>query len=156
MPAPRLHETIIAEKIVELIDQNLIGNWQDLLAVRDVINKKIEMKREAKEIGSSLEVRLLVEASDQELSHLLRRYEHALGEAFIVSQVELDSQDNMGEWISVHFPSDGRSHAFRLSVARAQGAKCERCWKYSVHVGTFPDHPSLCEYCMEVTGSVSS
>ena len=140
----------------ELIDQNLIGNWQDLLAVRDVINKKIEMKREAKEIGSSLEVRLLVEASDQELSHLLRRYEHALGEAFIVSQVELDSQDNMGEWISVHFPSDGRSHAFRLSVARAQGAKCERCWKYSVHVGTFPDHPSLCEYCMEVTGSVSS
>jgi isoleucyl-tRNA synthetase len=38
---------------------------------------------------------------------------------------------------------------FRISVERAQGIKCERCWNYRSAVGTFPEHPTLCDRCVE-------
>ncbi|MFZ0037704.1 MAG: zinc finger domain-containing protein, partial [Candidatus Acidiferrales bacterium] len=51
---------------------------------------------------------------------------------FIVSQVRLDSAT--AEGISV-------------KVERADGAKCERCWNYSTHVGENAEYPAICERC---------
>jgi isoleucyl-tRNA synthetase len=58
---------------------------------------------------------------------------------FIVSQVEV-------------LPFDGpaaneNSEPFHVEVLRADGAKCERCWNYSTHVGENPRYPSICERC---------
>jgi isoleucyl-tRNA synthetase len=36
-----------------------------------------------------------------------------------------------------------------VDVTRADGNKCERCWNYRAAVGTFADHPTLCERCVE-------
>jgi isoleucyl-tRNA synthetase len=33
-------------------------------------------------------------------------------------------------------------------VHRADGAKCERCWNYSTHVGENADYPTVCERCV--------
>ena len=30
------------------------------------------------------------------------------------------------------------------------GKKCTRCWLYKESVGTFADHPELCERCHDV------
>jgi len=30
---------------------------------------------------------------------------------------------------------------------RADGAKCERCWNYSTHVGENTRYPGVCERC---------
>jgi isoleucyl-tRNA synthetase len=35
-----------------------------------------------------------------------------------------------------------------VAVQRADGAKCERCWNYSTHVGESTDYPTLCERCV--------
>lgn len=43
-----------------------------------------------------------------------------------------------------------------VGVARADGAKCERCWNYSPAVGTLEGHPGLCERCYEVIDSYPS
>lgn len=40
-----------------------------------------------------------------------------------------------------------------VGVARADGAKCERCWNYSPAVGTLQGHHGLCERCYEVIDS---
>lgn len=37
-----------------------------------------------------------------------------------------------------------------IGVARADGAKCERCWNYTQDVGSFHDHPTLCGRCYGV------
>jgi isoleucyl-tRNA synthetase len=37
-----------------------------------------------------------------------------------------------------------------VGVTRADGAKCSRCWNYSVLVGSDAEHPELCERCSPV------
>jgi len=37
-----------------------------------------------------------------------------------------------------------------VEVARAPGAKCERCWTYSEQVGRLAVHPGVCERCAAV------
>jgi isoleucyl-tRNA synthetase len=34
-----------------------------------------------------------------------------------------------------------------VSVAKADGQKCERCWNYSTHVGENKNYPTVCERC---------
>jgi isoleucyl-tRNA synthetase len=34
-----------------------------------------------------------------------------------------------------------------VHVERAAGVKCERCWKYSTHVGEDASYPTVCETC---------
>ncbi|HJU93652.1 MAG TPA: zinc finger domain-containing protein, partial [Pyrinomonadaceae bacterium] len=53
---------------------------------------------------------------------------------FIVSQVEFKEATG-GENVSI-------------TVARADGEKCERCWNYSTHVGESETYPSVCERCV--------
>jgi isoleucyl-tRNA synthetase len=55
----------------------------------------------------------------------------------------------------------GPDDAFRLadvpgvavSVALAQGTKCERCWKVLPDVGTDAAHPALCGRCASVVAA---
>jgi isoleucyl-tRNA synthetase len=35
-----------------------------------------------------------------------------------------------------------------IKIERALGAKCERCWNYSVRVGESAVHPTFCERCV--------
>ena len=35
-----------------------------------------------------------------------------------------------------------------VTVARAHGEKCERCWNYSTRVGESSDFPTVCERCV--------
>jgi isoleucyl-tRNA synthetase len=38
----------------------------------------------------------------------------------------------------------------QITVSHADGAKCERCWKYDPWVGTDASHPTVCERCAKV------
>ena len=84
-----------------------------------------------------LEARVVIEANTDRYE-LLRPYYKDLPSFFIVSDVELTPVH--------HLPL---KPDFSISVQRATGAKCERCWNYRSAVGTFPDHPTLCDRCVE-------
>ncbi|HYO91334.1 MAG TPA: zinc finger domain-containing protein, partial [Pyrinomonadaceae bacterium] len=64
-------------------------------------------------------------------------YRDELRYIFIVSQVDL-SLSTEGE-----APTGGLS----VSVERAHGEKCERCWNYSTRVGESSRYPTACERC---------
>jgi isoleucyl-tRNA synthetase len=34
-----------------------------------------------------------------------------------------------------------------IEVKKADGAKCDRCWNYSTHVGEDKNYPTVCERC---------
>ena len=37
-----------------------------------------------------------------------------------------------------------------IEVKKADGAKCDRCWNYSTHVGEDKTYPTVCERCSAV------
>ena len=56
---------------------------------------------------------------------------------FIVSEVDL-SQPN----------AEMSADAIEVTIARAHGEKCERCWNYSTRVGESSNYPTVCERCV--------
>src|SRR4029434_9321789 len=92
----------------------------------------LEEARIAKQIGSSLEAKVTLAAAGDSLL-LLRKYQAELRYLFIVSQVEV-----------VEAAADKVS----LTVSRADGEKCERCWNYSTRVGESARYSTVCERCV--------
>ena len=91
--------------------------------------KALEDARNNKQIGSSLEAKVVLTA-DHETTLFLADYFRELRYIFIVSQVEVHEGD-----------------ALKVEIQKADGQKCERCWNYSVHVGEFEKYPTVCERC---------
>jgi isoleucyl-tRNA synthetase len=114
---------------------DLIAEWDRLIEIREVVSKALEEVRQAGTIGDSLEARLTIRAGGEALQ-LLRRHEPDLRYIFIVSQVEL--------------VDDLQNTAVQVQVHRANGGKCERCWNYSLSVGTDSEFTTLCERCVPV------
>ncbi len=118
-------------------DEALAQRWERLLEIRTRVQAELELKRREKVIGASLEARVVL-AANPEAYRLLKEYEQDLPTLFIVSQVEVKE---------MHHPLQHTDVV--VTVTKAEGAKCERCWHYRPAVGTFPDHPTLCDRCVE-------
>jgi len=43
-----------------------------------------------------------------------------------------------------------------IKIEHASGAKCERCWNYSTHVGENPRYPTVCERCSEALAEIEA
>jgi isoleucyl-tRNA synthetase len=115
-----------------------LRNWDELIAVRDVVLKQLEVARQEKFIGAPLEARVRLKAGDK-IYPLLEEYLNDLPGLFIVSQVALDSA--AGDELAVE-------------IERAQGEKCERCWKYTTDVGEDPDFPTVCATCKDAVKEI--
>jgi len=44
----------------------------------------------------------------------------------------------------------------QIKVSKAPGAKCERCWNYSTHVGENAAYPTVCERCGPVLAEIEA
>ena len=117
-------------------DEELLARWDRIFAIRDEVLRALEEARTAKEIGSSLEAGVVL-TSDNETTRFLLDYYEQLRYIFIVSQVEVREGD-----------------ALNVEIQKADGTKCERCWNYSVHVGEFPNYPTVCERCIEALNEI--
>ena len=109
--------------------------WNRISALRDDVKKALELKRAEKVIGSSLEACVTLNPAD----NFFDGSEKLLETVFIVSKVVIDS--------SAETEFKGEATGVGISVTRAEGEKCERCWTYSDTVGKCADHPTLCERC---------
>ncbi|HUN63824.1 MAG TPA: isoleucine--tRNA ligase [Candidatus Sulfotelmatobacter sp.] len=124
-----------------------VDTWELLGRVRSEVLKALEAARnEKKLINSGLEAKVLLNA-DLELKAKLKHYLAQLPGLFIVSQVELINAGS-GEFKAETVPS------LEVTVQRADGKKCERCWNYSVHVGENPRYPTICERCSEAIAEI--
>ncbi|GAB4486734.1 MAG: isoleucine--tRNA ligase [Thermodesulfovibrionales bacterium] len=122
------------------IDPALEERWKRLLALRDDVNKALEIKRAEKFIGNPLEARVKIRVPDADRS-LVEEYRTFLPMFFIVSQVELSDTQLDGAHEGTAMPG------LQVVVERAPGRKCQRCWNWSETVGTFQDHPEICDRC---------
>ena len=115
------------------LDADFIANWDKIHDFRDTVKKQLEVAIKDKMIKSSLEASVTLTASGAEYE-FIKSVENELAAAFIVSEVVLEQGE--GE--------------LQVTVNKAQGEKCERCWGYSKTVGENADHPTLCARCAAV------
>ena len=113
--------------------------------------KALEPARQSKFISSALEARVEIRAQE-EMAAFLNRYAVFLPAMFIVSQVQITQAPVTVEPVLKPAAQDGsRSVSFEgveVTVHRADGSKCERCWNYSTQVGSSASYPTVCERCL--------
>ncbi|RYH12172.1 isoleucine--tRNA ligase [Tropicimonas sp. IMCC6043] len=112
--------------------------------VRRVVTAALEVQRQAKVIGSSLEAAPEVYVEDATLVALLRTVNFA--DVCISSQITLiEDVAPEGAFTLDDVPGVG------VVFARATGEKCQRCWKILPDVGTHT-HPGTCQRCNDALG----
>jgi isoleucyl-tRNA synthetase len=133
LPARGVPSVHIAEfpKTSETDYRELLSRWERIFEIRDEVLKALEDARGTKQIGSSLEAKVVL-TTDKETTRFLLDYYEQLRYIFIVSQVEVHEGD-----------------AFNVEIQKADGTKCERCWNYSTRVGEFEKYPTACERCFD-------
>jgi isoleucyl-tRNA synthetase len=110
------------------LDSKLEERWENILKLKEEINKEIEGLRAKKEVSSSLEAQVEIGTKGREW---VKDVEAILPMVLIVSQVKLVDGDS-------------------ISVKKASGQKCGRCWMLLESVGKNKKHPTLCERCSKV------
>jgi isoleucyl-tRNA synthetase len=118
------------DELERLRDPELIALWQRLIKVRDQVLGEIEHLRKSKQIGSSLQAKVAISGSGDEMA-LLGARAVELPMLFIVSEVEL---------------RPGGGDGLRVTIERAPGVKCERCWRY---VAAVSEDSGICERCQD-------
>ena len=115
--------------------------WDKLVAVRDDINPFLEEARAAKLIGKPLEAKVVISCDDAEYEFLADKGED-LEALLIVSEVEVNKGTDGGKC--------ERYEGIFVKVEKAEGEKCERCWKYGHGTGSHGEHSTLCSRCASV------
>jgi isoleucyl-tRNA synthetase len=123
-----------------------VALWETLSKVRGEVLKALETARNDKKINSGLEARVLLNA-ELELKAKLKLYLPLLPGLFIVSQVDFLTAGT-GDYRSDAIPG------LEVTIQKADGAKCERCWNYSTHVGENQRYPTVCERCTEALAEI--
>ncbi len=124
-------------------DKSLNEKWANLINIREIVLKKLEEKRQANVIGSSLEARVGLATTDSSYKKLLEDNKNILRYLFIVSQVELTDMPINKADVDTNIP-------ISIYIEKAKGQKCQRCWNYSQLVGMDKKHPALCDRCITV------
>ncbi|NCJ14714.1 isoleucine--tRNA ligase [Staphylococcus pseudintermedius] len=123
----------------EEVDQALLDKWNTFMALRDDVNRALEVARNEKVIGKSLEAKVKIGNSPSFDTLAFLEGFNDLHQLFIVSQVEL-VEDTKGE---------AYQHG-TIEIAKADGEKCARCWNYSESLGSVGELDDLCPRCQEV------
>jgi isoleucyl-tRNA synthetase len=130
-------------------DKALDKKWEKILTIRNSVMKFLELKRESKLIGSSLEAQVALYTDDKEMKAFLRENVGLFPKVFKVSQVQvLEKPEGTME--------EAEGLPIKLGVKKALGRKCERCWNFSETVGKNKELPELCKRCYDVTIERSS
>ena len=118
---------------------DLLERWKRLRELRRAITGALEIKREEKLIGSSLEASVLLQLDDPNDLALFETID--LAEIAITSLARIETLDSAD-------PNRAPGY-IAVEVTRADGEKCARCWRVLAEVSTHADH--ICDRC---TGAV--
>ena len=127
-----VHMALFPRDLDQWKDAALLEQWAQLAAVRDQVNLQLEEKRKDKTITANLSARVILGAPG-ETEKFLSGYRTFLPTLFGVSEVDLRNS----------------THDITVTVERATGTKCERCWRYVPVVSAEPERTGLCPRCVE-------
>ncbi len=116
-------------------------DWQQLLELREVVKKQLETLRAEKTIGGSLDADVTFYADGKSAERL-----NALGEE--LRFVFITSEAQVKPLAEAPAGAEAVSDELKISSARFNAEKCERCWHRRPDVGDHAAHPTLCGRCV--------
>jgi isoleucyl-tRNA synthetase len=141
-----------AEALACGIAKDAAEKWDRLAQVRSAVLVALEQARAAKIIGGGLEAKVHLHAGAEVvgLQELLEEKQSLLPALFIVSQVVIQPSAIPAAMQAESLPG------LSIKIERADGAKCDRCWNYSTHVGENTGYPTVCERCTEAVAEIEA
>ena len=137
-----VHLALFPAEMDERLDDALQKRWDNLLAVRQVVNKGIEVARENGLLRQSLEANVTVAGND-EVRSLLASYGEKLLRLFLTAKVKI------AEKLSGEPTASGEAlGGIQVLVEPTDAPKCPRCWNRGDSVGR--SHPEVCDRCAQV------
>ncbi len=119
------------------------GFWQQILEVKQAVNKALEAERKAGHVGKSLEAEVTLYCESDLLSQLAQ-LSNELRFVLLTSAAAIaDIDDAPAGKITTEV------EGLMLTIKPSEHAKCDRCWHHSEDVGTIEAHPELCGRCVE-------
>jgi isoleucyl-tRNA synthetase len=119
-----------------------LSYWQNVLEVRDEVNKILEAARNAGVLGAALEAEVTLYVSP-ELHAELSQLGEELRFVFICSAVTLNPLKDK----PASATGTARADLF-IEVTPSTHTKCARCWHRISTVGADKAHPTLCQRCV--------
>ena len=138
-----VHMALFPRDLEPWKNPELLERWKTLAAVRDQVNLQLEARRKDKTIAANLSAQVTIEA-DGATASLLAEYQDFLPTLFGVSQISL--KPSVSQALK---PSDPQALKPSVSVTKADGTKCDRCWRYVPEVSQSAEHAGLCSRCVE-------
>ena len=116
------------------VDATLKEKWDSIYMLKDEVLVAIEKARNEKIVGHPLDAMVTIFEEGKEYDKL-SSIKDILEMVFIVSCVEL------------------KEGSHKIEVQKAKGTKCERCWKYSEHIGENSTYNTICPKCIDAIES---
>jgi isoleucyl-tRNA synthetase len=117
--------------------------WQEVLTIRDAVNKALEDARNAALIGSALEAEVVLFCTPNQFD-LLSQLGNELRFVLITSQATILPLDQCpNNAIDTEIPG------LRLTIQATPYEKCVRCWHRREDVDSHAAFPGLCVRCVE-------
>jgi isoleucyl-tRNA synthetase len=140
-----VHLEVFPAMAADWENEALLTKWNRVRALRRVVTGALEIARRDKLIGASLEASPTLYVEEEG--------DLALFETVPLPDIAITSGARI-----VH--GSAPETAFRLAdvpgagvvFARAEGAKCARCWMVLEEVGSHAAHPDLCNRCSDAVG----
>jgi isoleucyl-tRNA synthetase len=129
-PAPA---EIFSEDPVPLLDE-----WKQIFKIRDAALADLELDRQDKKIGKSLEAEIEIRA-EGEILDLLRSHSNGLKEILNVSNVKVTEGPKLRGSVS----------EVAIIVKPASGVKCARCWNFMPEVSNYGIWQNVCTRCQD-------
>ena len=136
-----VHLVDIPQTPKDWLDVTLAEKWQMLRRARRVVTAALEVQRTQKVIGASLEAAPVVHVEDAAMLAALQSVDFA--DICITSAISLTSDPSPKE--AYRMPEIGD---VGVVFERAEGGKCQRCWKIEPDVG-HNQHAGTCKRCDE-------
>lgn len=131
------------------MDAPLADRWENIIRVRRDVTKALEVARNEKGIGHSLDASVTLGLST-DLAESLLPYKDQLRSIFIVSSVEMVNVDQMGGE-----ETEGVM-GLKVEISASSDHKCARCWVRDPTVGHDATHPGICQRCLRALSKTES
>ncbi len=123
-----------------------LAYWQQVIEVRDMVNKELERLRTAGEIGANLQAEVQLYCG-REIYDLLNRLGDELRFVMITSSADLFLAGEPPE--EAQHVTLSTNDELWIAASASEHQKCERCWHFRKDVGEHTAHPTLCGRCIE-------
>jgi isoleucyl-tRNA synthetase len=124
-----------------------LGYWNEVMEVRDAVNRELEQLRNAGEIGANLQAEVTLYCG-REIHDKLARLGDELRFVLITSTAGVNMLSAEPPAEAAHYTLESGDELW-VAVSASSHQKCPRCWHYREDVGGNAEHPELCGRCVD-------